>query len=71
MRILGEADGVVRAGDGRFQVAEHDVDGLEVRALDRCGAAASDVPLFKDARSLDDGEATQSVVPRSQAQPQT
>ena len=61
MRILCEAEGVVRAGEGRLQVAEHDIDGLEVRALGRCCAAASDVPFVKDAGSLDDGEATQPV----------
>ena len=61
MRVLGEAEGVERAGEGSLQVAKHRVHGQEVRILDAGRSTASDVWLVQDACALEDGEAAQAV----------
>ena len=61
MRVLGEAEGVERAGEGSLQVAKHRVHGQEVRILDAGRSTASDVWLVQDACVLEDSEAAQAV----------
>ena len=59
--VFAVAEGVVRAGEGRLQIAQYGVDGQECWVLDAGRTAAGDVGLMKDARTLHGLEATQPV----------
>ena len=51
MRVLGESEGVVGAGEGRLQVAQHRIDRHELGPFGRRRAAARDVSLVQDAHA--------------------
>src|SRR5438093_3510685 len=61
MRVLLEAEGVIRAGQCGLQVAQDRVDGLERRVPCAGGPAAGDMRLVQDAGASDGGEAAQPV----------
>ena len=61
MPVLVEAERVIRPGQGRLEVAQGRVDGLERRMLGAGGTAAGDVLLVQDAHAAHGREATQPV----------
>lgn len=61
IQVFGEAEGVVRAGEGGLQVAQNRIDAQERRMLDGRRAAASDVRFVQDARTVNGSEAAQTV----------
>ena len=61
MPVLVEAERVIRPGQGRLEVAQGRVDGLERRMLGAGGTAAGDVLLVQDAHAAHGGEAAQAI----------
>ena len=61
MGVLDEIKGVVRARQGRLEVAQQGIDGLELRQLDALGAAASDCWLVLGTDEFDATKAPQPI----------
>ena len=70
MRVFGEVEGVIRAAQGIFEIAEHGIDSPELRQLDAGFATAGDCAVVDSADAADRREAAQAIRDHGQRQSQ-